>query len=237
MYGAMLKLPDFWSISNYKSLYRNPIDLPIAYARGFGLNMKDMAARALAKGINYTHFVPNATLTRDKLIAQLATRSTDSGWWTLSGTQAQMKLLMGAPRNEIAFPTGYEEMGVKNLSPAYIDQASRAGLEATVYLENMVQSTRVDMISQKWDDWVKNQNPHANLSTATAIKNNYLANVLMRGALVSRIAPSHQSLMSNMLFNQSMHPYWDDPNSTNVYRGPGKMLAGMAMACTEGLKK
>jgi hypothetical protein len=238
MYGAMLKLPEFWSIGNYKSLYRNPIDLPIAYARGFGQNMIDMYNKAISRGINHTHFKPDATLTRDRLNTLLTSRSTDSGWWTLNGVGAQMKMLIGAPRNEIAFPVGYEEIGAKNLSPGYIDQASRASLEMAIYVEGMTQATRTDMISKKWDDWVKSLGPNSSLATASQIKNGYYTSVLMQGAIANRMSASHKAIVDSMLFNQNKWPYWQNPaDASQRYTGPAKMMAGMNFACAEGLRK
>lgn len=242
MYGALLQRPDFWGRSNYRTLYRTPIELAIGVMRQLGMTAGALAWSALAEGRTGNEF-PIASLSPQALLSRLDVLERSRTWQPLWLLLHKVEALLGAFRMDIAPPAGYAMDGAAYLSTAYIDRISRLGLEVSGLFDYLHASAR-------------NQDQTSNLTRfygQLAINDiggplafeRYVASSLNMGGVVSGDAAArvpapyvmpaqHGYIMLVTAGNPAYWGYWkDDPSDRRLEKG----WPAMAISNANELKK
>ncbi len=243
MYKAMLYLPHFWSLANYRTLYRTPIEIPIAAARGLGMNIVDMYREVVTHyKLSNAPYNP-ATLTIPNYATLLTNLKKTPVWWRFYGVGVEIRRLLGVYRGEVALPIGYSDNGLDHLSSAFIDESSRMALIMSNYLEGQADGhLRLDKVSYS----VRTQLEGLLLSHGTLqTQQHYIQNVLNMGAIVryrgwnQNVSPyelplSQQHIISIATADRTKWPY---PATAPGAYFIDKLLASLAHGNAIQLKK
>ena len=242
MYAAMFKLPEFWSKANYRNLYRTPIEIPIAAARGIGLNIVDFKFKVVADKLSNTAYVP-ANMTPLSFITAHDAMKKTSGWWTFYSIAVHIKNLLGVHRGEIALPIGYEHLGFEHLSSTYVDETSRTAFNVVATLEGMDKTTRIDIASNAVNSLLETK---LAASGGPVTQQYFLDQFANTGKIASfatssvtvpppyTLPPSQQTIISTVVANRASWPY-DINSSTN--KKIEKALSTLAFGHAEQMKK
>jgi hypothetical protein len=141
---ALVSRDAFWAQTNYRNLQRSPVELPLAVARAQGVNLIDLRDAAVAGALTRADFAP-ATITPDEVITRCTALRSTPAHKVLDRIMQQSNTLLGAVRTEVGPPIGYRLDGAAYVSSAFIDDASRVGLEVGSALEFLVAATRRDL--------------------------------------------------------------------------------------------
>lgn len=242
MYQAMLALPAFWSKANYKSLYRTPIEVPIASARALGMNIIDMKREVDRYGFDEVPYNPTS-LTIAAYATLLPNLKSKSVWWAFFGIQNEIRSLLGTYRGEVALPIGYSDIGLDHLSSTFVDEASRITLNVSNYLEGMDKTgLRLDPVSSNVRKSLEND---LVIDGPDVTIQNYIQNTLNMGYVVRfngfliakspyELPPSQQNIIETVVAKKTAWPYFASaPGSYCI----DKAIATMAQSTAIQLKK
>lgn len=238
MYRALILRPDFWSKTNYKSLYRTPIEVPIAAARAIGMNIIDIRREVQRHGFTEVAFNPS-TLTIQNFAVLLPKLKSSSVWWSFAGVGHEIRNLLGVFRGEIALPIGYSENGLDHLSSSFIDESSRIAFNLTNYIEGMdTTGLRIDKVSVMIRSDLENRlATTGNLST----QQHYIQNILNLGSVVRYTAfsaakagyelpASQQAIISQVVSTRTAWPFWSTtPGSYCIDKAIASLVQGSAI--------
>jgi hypothetical protein len=243
MYAAIFRSPEFWSRANYRSLYRTSIEIPIAAARGMGVNLADFLTMVTNNKLTEDPFDPASLTPRNFVTANKSLKSQTVSW-TLHGVNEEIRSLMGVYRNQIAFPIGYSDSGDDALSSAFIDQASRVAFDISVLLEGMDRDTRQDLVSAQVGTQLDAQ---LSQGGGTQAAQYFFENLMNDGQMINldrlpgnppppyRLPASQQNVIKSVANQSSVWPYWvgDTTGTTSLE----KALACLAFSNADGMKK
>jgi uncharacterized protein (DUF1800 family) len=242
MYAAIFRSPEFWSRANYRTLFRTPIEIPIAAARGIGVNLTDFLTMVNKNTMTEDPFTP-ASLTARSFVNANRDLTSQSVSWTLRGINEEIRSLMGVYRNQIVFPIGYSDVGEDALSSAYLDQTSRVAFDISVLLEGLNWDTRQDVVSQQAKTKLAAQ---LQAGGATQAAQYFFENLLKVGQMINldtlpgspappyHLPVSQQSIIKAVANQPASWPYWLDGNGVNSLE---KALASLAFSNADGMKK
>jgi uncharacterized protein (DUF1800 family) len=139
--GALLQRDAFWTAANYRALQRTPIELVVAVARRIGVKLTDFATATTSRGLTEAPFAPAQLADPVALAAALATLRGAPPYKTVRELLARIEVMLGFPRLKVPPPTGYPMDGAAFLSSAYVDDASRLGLDVASSLNLLADRT------------------------------------------------------------------------------------------------
>lgn len=237
IYKAMLLQPNFWSKANYKSLYRTPIEVPVAAARALGMNIVDMVREIQRHGFTETPYNPSS-LTIANFAILLPQLKGSSVWWAFYGIGQEIRSLLGVYRGEIALPIGYSDNGLDHLSSSYVDESSRIAFNLSNYLEGMDKTgLRIDKVSSVVRSDLENRlTTTGNLST----QQHYIQNILNMGSIVRytsfsasksgyELPASQQAIVSQVVSTRTAWPYFaSSPGSYCIDKAVASLVQGSA---------
>jgi hypothetical protein len=238
MYRSFLLRSQFWSKNNYKTLYRTPIEIPIASARALGMNLIDLHREVLRNNLTEVPYNP-ATLTIPSYVILLPALKATSPWWATHSIGNDIRRLLGVMRGEVALPIGYSDNGLDHLSASYVDEVSRITLNISNYLEGMDKTgLRIDKVSNNVRLDLENRlATTGNLST----QQHAIQNILNMGSVVRytsfntstsgyELPASQQSIISQVVLKNTAWPVWaDKPGSYRLEKALGMLSQSTAI--------
>jgi uncharacterized protein (DUF1800 family) len=138
---ALVQRDAFWTAANYRTLQRTPIELVVAVARRIGVKLTDLASATTKSGLTEAPFAPAQLANATKLVASLATLRSAPSYKVIRNLLARIEVMLGFARLKVPPPTGYPMDGAAFLSSAYLDDASRLGLEIASALNLLADRT------------------------------------------------------------------------------------------------
>lgn len=240
---TLLSREQFWARSNYRNVYRTPIEIVVSAMRQMGANIVDAAYATHAEGRTASPFDP-ATMTPSSYLAAIEALKASRTAAFISGPNRRIENLLGTQRMNVAPPTGYSLDGARYFSTGYIDTVSRTALELAGLFEQMNPASRRDFVSVQytqpliWDDIEANGR---NFAMQKYVGERLgMGDVLSihRPVVLSRspyvFPPSHQTILSAVAANQSYWAYWEATPSNKVLE---KAWAGVALGNVQQLRK
>jgi hypothetical protein len=238
MYRSFLLRSQFWSKNNYKTLYRTPIEIPIASFRALGMNLIDVHREILRHNLTEAPYNP-ATLTIPNYATLLPALKATSVWWATYGIGVEIRRLLGVMRGEVSLPIGYSDNGLDHLSASFVDEASRITLNISNYLEGMDKTgLRIDKVSNNVRLDLENRlATTGNLST----QQHAIQNILNMGSVVRytsftpstsgyELPASQQSIISQVVLKNTAWPVWaDKPGSYRLEKALGMLSQSTAI--------
>jgi len=240
---ALLQRPEFWGRSNYRKLYRTPIEIVVSAMRQMGANIVDVAYAVSAEGRAETVFTPSA-LTPSSYMTAIRDLQASRAAFFIHGSNRRIENLMGIQRMNIAPPTGYALDGSRFFSTGYIDTVSRTAMELAGLFEQLHTSSRQDFTS-----WQYTRPPivsDINASGSDFAVQKYVNERLAMGDILPLarnatpavspfvLQPSHRRIISEVAAASASWAYWEATPSNKVLE---KTWAGVALGNVEQLKK
>lgn len=240
---ALLSRPQFWGRSNYRNVYRTPIEVVVSAIRQMGANIVDAAYATNAERRTQAPFDP-ATMTPDSYLAAIRDLQASRAAAFISGTNRRIENLMGTQRMNVAPPTGYSLDGSRYFSTGYIDTVSRTALELAGLFEQLNPASRRDFVSVQYTQPLVRDDIAAS-GYAFAMQK-YVGERLGMGDVLPIYRPvtlsrspyvfqaSHQTILSTVAANQTYWAYWEATPSNKVLE---KAWAGAALGNAQQLRK
>lgn len=146
---ALVQRDAFWSPANYRALQRTPIELVVAVTRRIGVKLTDLANATAKSGLGDAPFAPASMNDPDAILASLATLRAAPPYKAIRGLLARIEVMLGYARLKVPPPTGYVMDGAAFLSSAYVDDASRLGLEVAAVLNLLPDRTDLSSTAER----------------------------------------------------------------------------------------
>lgn len=237
---ALLQRPEFWSRTNYRKLYRNPIEIVVSALRAMGANAFDVAYAVNAEGRTETPFTPGA-LTASSYMTAIDDLDTSVAALFIHGSNRRIENLMGVQRLNVVPPTGYALDGSRFLSTSYIDTASRTALELAGLFEQLNGASRHDLSGV--DAVIRSDiSAHGSAFAMERYVDEHLAMgdvlSLTRSLNAARspyaLSSSHSRILSSVAATPDTWAFWEAHPSNKIV---GKAWAGAALGNAQQLKK
>jgi Protein of unknown function (DUF1800) len=146
---ALVQRDAFWSPANYRTLQRTPIELVVAVTRRIGVKLTDLASATTKSNLGDAPFAPAQLGDPDKLLASLATLRGAPSYKVMRNLLGRIEVMLGFARLKVPPPTGYPMDGAAFLSSAYVDDASRLGLEVAAVLNLLPDRTDLSSAAER----------------------------------------------------------------------------------------
>lgn len=129
MVQALVLRDGFWQAANYRSLQRTPIELVVAVARRLGVKLTDMHSAVTSAQLTSAPFAPARMADPDGYLASLNALRGQPPYKVVRELLARIEVMLGFARLKVPPPIGYPMDGAAFLSSAYVEDASRLGLD------------------------------------------------------------------------------------------------------------
>ncbi len=229
VYRGLFASHPFWSRTNYRSLYRTPIELPVATARALGINILDSTYAVHALGMDATKFNPqNTTPTSFFADQKLVLNSAPSR--TFVQIHAQIENLLGHRRCEAAPPTGIPYLGRDYLSSSFVDNVSRLGIEIGTLFSGMNSASRSDLVAEAEGNFIRTRlNSTGTFGAASSFSQERLKQRAILpgvdGASAYKLLPSHLATVIDVIGNPKNQPKWPDGVASVQHGAAGALLS------------
>jgi Protein of unknown function (DUF1800) len=232
---SLVSRTDFWRSSNYRSLQRTPIELVVAIARQQGANVLDLATATAAAGLTETPFAP-ATITPQQVADRTTALRAQRPFQFMTSLLWRIRIMLGVPRGMVASPAGYPMDGAVFISGAYLEDASRLGLEVASSFGYLLDPDRNDLTSKVNRDALT-----AKLASGSpdAAQEWFLETRMAMGGVMAGgstapfvFSPSHTSILRSVFASAVYWAYWSTATATKL--GP-QTLVGLALGNSQAL--
>jgi uncharacterized protein (DUF1800 family) len=146
---ALLQHAPFWTAANYRTLQRTPIELVVAVGRRLGIKLTDFASATTSSGLTEAPFAPANMDDPAAIAAALTALRAAPPYKTVRELLARIEIMLGFPRLKVPPPTGYPMDGAAFLSSAYVDDASRLGLDVASSLNLLASRTDLSSTAER----------------------------------------------------------------------------------------
>ncbi len=234
MYGALIAHADFWNKSNFRTLYRTPVELTANGFRRLGYSIEDLYYTTNQEGRTGNEF-PLLTITPTDFMTRLDQLQASRAWTSLWLSTSVTERLMGIFRMNYAAPTGYSNDGSTFFNSGYIEQVSRTSLALAGIIDYLNEAHRTDVTSPARDAALLTG--VSQVGTAARFET-FLASDLRIGGILNAAAATrtpapyviqsqHESIFLSVGgTNAQWVSWWDVPTARYIAKTWGSMSVG-----------